>query len=140
MWSKPQRIGTIFYWRNWYLETPNNFHLAVRGGLRSMEWLKTEAENGFIFHAIIPALYSFWWKFYSLSYRTFIFLNLDYGKTNSNQNVKVEKMVVFVKTFGYHHHMFNFNDFFSCPIKLQKNLKLKFRSKFNHGFTIIVAF
>ena len=52
------------------------------------------AEKGFIFHAIIPAL----------SWRTFILSMLEsqsWKKQNSNQNVKVEKMVVFVKTFDY---------------------------------------
>ena len=39
-------------------------------------------------------------------------------KQNSNQNVKVEKMVVFVKTFVHNHLMFNFDNFFSCPVKL----------------------
>ena len=52
-------------------------------------------------------------------------------KENCNQNVKVEKMVVFIKTFDYYRHKFNFGSFFSCPVK---NLKLKFRSKFNHGY------
>ena len=56
-------------------------------------------------------------------------------KQNSNQNVTVEKMVVFVKTFGHYHHKFNFGNFFSCHVKLLKNLKLKFRLRFNHGFT-----
>ena len=32
--------------------------------------------------------------------------------------MKVEKMVVFVKTFDYNHHRFNFGNFFSCPVKL----------------------
>ena len=48
-------------------------------------------------------------------------------------------MVVFVKTFDYYHHNFYFANFFSFPIKLLKSLKLKFRPKFNHGFTIIRA-
>ena len=39
-------------------------------------------------------------------------------KQNSNQNVQVEKMVVFVKTFDHHHIMFNFGSFFSCLVKL----------------------
>ena len=39
----------------------------------------------------------------------------------------------------YYHHKFDFGNFFGCPVKLWKNLKLKFRSKFNHGFTIIKA-
>ena len=58
----------------------------------------------FIFHAIIPPL---WWKFYWLKY-----LYSQYAwissmkKQNSNQNGKVEKMVVLVKTFVHYHHKF----------------------------------
>ena len=55
-------------------------------------------------------------------------------KQNSNHNAKFEEMIVFVKTFDHCHHKFNFGNFLSCPVKLQKNLKLKFTSKFNHGF------
>ena len=40
-------------------------------------------------------------------------------------------MVVFFKTFS----KFNFGHFFSSPVKLQKGLNLKFKQKFNHGFT-----
>ena len=39
-------------------------------------------------------------------------------KQNSNQNLKVEKMMIFVKTFDYYHRKFNFGIFFSCPVKL----------------------
>ena len=39
----------------------------------------------------------------------------------------------------YYSHKFDFGNFFSCPVKLYKNLKLKFRLKFIHGFTIIMA-
>ena len=56
-------------------------------------------------------------------------------KQNSNQNIKTEKMVVFVKAFDHYHHKSNFGNLFSRPVKLYKNLKLKFISKFNHGFT-----
>ena len=42
----------------------------------------------------------------------------------------------YLPKLDYYHHKFDFGDFFSCPVKLWKNLKLKFRSKFNHGFTI----
>ena len=45
----------------------------------------------------------------------------------------------YLSKLDYNHHMFDFVNFYSCPVKLQKNLKLTFRSKFNHGFTIIVA-
>ena len=43
-------------------------------------------------------------------------------KQNTNQNAKVEKVVVFVKTFDCYHHKFNFGNFFNCPVKLLKNL------------------
>ena len=39
-------------------------------------------------------------------------------KQNINENLKVEKMVVFVKTFDYYHHKFNFDNFFGCPVIL----------------------
>ena len=37
-------------------------------------------------------------------------------KQISNQNVKVEKM--FVKTFDYYYHKFNFGNFSICSVKL----------------------
>ena len=55
---------------------------------------------------------------------------------NSNQNVKVEKMVV----FDHYHQKFNFGNFFSCLVKLKKNLKLKFRPKFNHALLIMAIY
>ena len=39
-------------------------------------------------------------------------------KENSNQNVKVEKMVVFAKNVDHYLHKFNFGHFFRCPVKL----------------------
>ena len=44
-------------------------------------------------------------------------------KQSSNQNVKVEKMVLLVKTFDHYHNKFQF----FLPV-------LKFRSIFNHGY------
>ena len=38
-------------------------------------------------------------------------------KQNSNQNVKAEKMMLFVKTFDYYQHQVNFGNIFSCPVK-----------------------
>ena len=56
----PQRVGTIFYRGSWPLETPiKDYQLAIRGRLGWMKWFKNGAEKGFIFHAIIPALYLF---------------------------------------------------------------------------------
>ena len=45
----------------------------------------------------------------------------------------------YLSKLDYYNHKFDFGNFFSCPVKLQKNLKLKFRLKFKHGFTIIMA-
>ena len=39
-------------------------------------------------------------------------------KQNGNQNVNVEKMVVFVKMFDYYHQKFNFGNFFNFTVKL----------------------
>ena len=39
-------------------------------------------------------------------------------KQNSNHNVKIEKMVVFVKKFDHYYHKFNFGNFFKCPVKV----------------------
>ena len=44
-----------------------DFHLALEGGLGWVKSLKNGVGQGFISHAIIPALYTFWWKFYWLS-------------------------------------------------------------------------
>ena len=38
-------------------------------------------------------------------------------KQNSNQNVKIEKMVAFVKTFDYYHHKFDFGNIFQLSCK-----------------------
>ena len=46
-------------------------------------------------------------------------LNLNHKKNKIlPKNVKVEKMVVFVKTFDHYHYKSNFGHFFSCPVKL----------------------
>ena len=65
-----------------------------------MKWLKM-----FIFHAIIHELY----PLYSVC------LNINHQKKNSNQNGKVEKMVVLVKTFDHYHHQFQLFEL-SCKI------------------------
>ena len=46
-------------------------------------------------------------------------------KQNSNQNVKVEKMVVFVKIFDCYHHNSNFRNFFRLSIKTGKEVENK---------------
>ena len=57
----------------------------------------------FILHAIIPALYPFWWK---LKYLYILYVWTESWKKNSHQNGKVEKMVVLVKIFDHYHHKF----------------------------------
>ena len=59
--GKPQRDGATFYGESCTLKTPSkDFNLAVGGGLGWMKWLENGAGKGFIFHAIILALYLFW--------------------------------------------------------------------------------
>ena len=41
----------------------------------------------------------------------------------------------FIKMFDHYPHKFNFDPFFSSPVKLSEDLNLKFRSKYNHSFT-----
>ena len=43
-------------------------------------------------------------------------------KENSNGNVELEIMVVFVKTFDYYHDKFNFGKFFQLPCKTKRIL------------------
>ena len=55
-----KELGT-FFMGGVTLKTANkDFHLAVGGRLGWMKWSKNRAEKGFIFHAIIPALYPLW--------------------------------------------------------------------------------
>ena len=56
-----------FLWQEFSLDTPSkDFYLAIGGGLGWMKWLKNAAEKGFIFHAVIPAMYPFCLKFIGL--------------------------------------------------------------------------
>ena len=47
-----------------------------------------------------------------------MFESQSWKKRNSNQNMKVKKMVVFVKTFDHHYRKFNSGNFFTCLVKL----------------------
>ena len=67
-----------------------------------MKWLKM-----FIFHGIIHELYPL--------YSVCLNINHQKKKKNSNQNGKVEKMVVLVKTFDHYHHQFQLFEL-SCKI------------------------
>ena len=97
--------------------------------------VKKWGREKFILHAIIPALYPFWWKFYWLSLSTFIFSMLG---TQSWKN-KIVTKIWKLKRWWYLSKLLTITitsfNFFNCPVKLQRNLKLKFRLKFNHGFT-----
>ena len=72
--------------------------------MKYMKWLINGAGKGFIFHATIPAI--------SLMVTVLLVklknLHIQYAwiimkKQDSNQNVKVEKMVVFVKNFDHYY-------------------------------------
>ena len=79
----------------------------------------------FLFHAIIPAVYPFFVKILLVKVKYF---HIQYTwisimkKHNSNQNGKVEKMVVFLKTFD-HHHKFQL---FQLSCKIVKGFKTEF--------------
>ena len=85
------------------LKTPcKYFNFATGGGMKCMKWLKNRAlfklKNVYIQYAWISIM----------------------TKQNSNQNVWVEKMVVFVKNFDHYHHKFRTGNFFSCPVNLKE--------------------
>ena len=77
----------------------------------------------FIFHAIIPALYRFFGKIWFLKLK---YLYIQYAwisimkKQNSNQNGKVEKMVVLAKTFDNCHYK---GQLFQLPCKIVKEFE-----------------
>ena len=85
------------------------FNFANGDGMKHLKWLK-KTELGTVLY------FTQFFLHYILYYKNF--------------NVKVEKMVAFVKTFDHYHRKFNYGNLFCCPVKLEKNLKLKFRSKF----------
>ena len=109
--------------------------MAIGGGLGWIKLLKNGAGKGFIFHAIISALYPFWLvKLKKYFYTRYAWISIM-KKQKGKQILKYKMMVIFVKTFNHYNHKFNFGNSLSCSVKLKKNLKLKFRLKFNHTFT-----
>ena len=98
-----------------------DFHLAIGGGLGWVKWLKNGLRQGFIFHAIIAALYPFWRKFLFT-----MFESQSCKNKIATKNLKSEKMVGFVKTFYHYRQKFSFYHIFSSPGKLLKDLNLKF--------------
>ena len=59
--------GTIFTGEVDPQETKSRFTFGNCRSARLHEMVKKWGREMFIFHAIIPALYPFWWKFYWLS-------------------------------------------------------------------------
>ena len=101
--GKPQRFGTIFYWGSWPLETPyKDFHLAIGGGPGWTKWLKKMGQRKILYFIKLFLHYILLVKILLCKLKN---LYIQYAwisimkKHNSNQNVKVEKMVVFVKTW-----------------------------------------
>ena len=75
IWGASYKEWGHFYGGGWPLKTScKDFKLTVGGGLGL---IKKWSREKFIFHAIIPALYTLWWKFYWLSESTFIFSMLE---------------------------------------------------------------
>ena len=58
--GKPQRDGIIFMGEVDPENLCKDFNLAIGGGLGWIEWLKNGTGNGFIYHVIIPELYTLW--------------------------------------------------------------------------------
>ena len=44
-----------------------NVRATISFGMWWVKWLKSRVGQGFIFHVIITAHYTFWWKFYWLN-------------------------------------------------------------------------
>ena len=94
---------------SWTLKTPcKDFNLAILGGLNWMKWLKKRAGK-FCISCNCSCPISFLWKILLVKLK---YLYIQYAwisimkKQNSNQNGKVEKMMVPVKTFDHCHHKF----------------------------------
>ena len=89
-----------------------------------MIWLKKDRER-FIFHAIIPALYTFWRIFFLVNLK---YLYIHYAwmsnmkKQKSTEDVKVKKMVVLVKTSDHYHYKF---PLFQLSCKIVKEFQTK---------------
>ena len=92
--------------------------------MKCMKWLKNGAGKDFIFHEIIPVVYIFFMKNILLVKLKNLYIQYAWisimKKQNSKQNVRVEKIVVFVKTFDHYHHKFSFGNFFSCPVNYKR--------------------
>ena len=96
--------------------TCKDFNSAIEGGLGWMKWLKNGAGKYLYFMQLFLHYILFGENFIvkvTLSKVIYVkvilysvCLNLSHEKKNSNQNGKVEKMVVLVKTFDHYHHKF----------------------------------
>ena len=60
-WAASHKGMGSFLWGKLTLENLcKDFNLAIGGGLGWIEWLKNGTGNGFIYHVIIPELYTLW--------------------------------------------------------------------------------
>ena len=82
-----------------------------------MKWLKNRAGESLYFMQLFLH-YILFGKVKVPLYS--VCLNLNHEKTNSNQNVKVEKMLVLVKTFDLYHHKFQL---FQLSYKIPKEFE-----------------
>ena len=89
------------------------FNFATGAGMKCIKWLKNGAGKDFIFmkNILLVQLKNLYIQYAWISIMK---------KQNSNQNVRVEKIVVFVKTFDHYDHKFSFGNFFSCPVNYKR--------------------
>ena len=95
--------------KRWTIKAPcKDFNLAIVGGLGWIKWLKMGQEKVYI-SCNYSCTISFLVKILLVKLK---YLYIQYAgismmkKQNINQNVKVEKMVVLVKTFDHYHQKF----------------------------------
>ena len=95
------KVWDHFLWGNWPLKTAcKYFNFAIGGGMKYVKWLKNGAGKDlyfmrlFLHISFLVKILLFKLKNHYIQYTWFSIMK----KQNKNQNVKVEKMVIFVKT------------------------------------------
>ena len=96
-------VGQFFYWGgggSWPFKTAcKDFQLAIGQRLDWAKWIKNRVEKGFVFHAIIPALYNYILLVKLKNLYTQHAWILIMEKQNSNQKCEGWKDGVVCRTF-----------------------------------------
>ena len=113
MGAKPHR-------GRWLLIRPyKDFNLAVGGGLGWMKWFKNGVKKSLHFMQLFLHYILFGENLLvklKYLYIEYPFISIT-RKQNSNQNVKVEKIVVLVKTFDHYHYKFQLFQLYCKTVK-----------------------